>query len=537
MLSRAYTNWPKNFEDRYYQNELWEKTDLYTKFLDSVNLYPDQIALADKNTSISYNQLLNLVDHTYRYLATRGYKKGDAVILHFPNSITFYVMLFACFKMGVIPVLALSAHKFFEINYFVQKVKAKGYFTSDIKDLRAFEEFSNKLNKAHPYLQDIESIDYLKLKSSKDKVEKPASHILEPIDGKDVALFQLSGGTTGTPKLIPRTHDDYYCSIRDSNKRCEVSSFTSYLAVLPSGHNFPLSSPGALGIIFSGGKVVIADNAMPLVSFSLIEKHQVTMAALVPSLFRSWMYSSQKDRFDLSSLEVIQVGGQRLLPELAKRTFDVFGCKLQQVFGMAEGLVCYTKLSDDYKKIWYTQGKPMSEYDEILILDDEGKKVSTGTAGHLLVRGPYTIRGYFDAAEHNKKAFTEDGFYKTGDIASIDVDGYLTVRGRFKEQINRAGEKISCDEIENLLLEIDGIKEAALVSFPDEFLGEKSCAFILTNAPESIDSKMIREHFNKRQVAAYKIPDRVEVLDRFPYSAVGKVDKLHLQNYLTGSVK
>lgn len=135
------------------------------------------------------------------------------------------------------------------------------------------------------------------------------------------------------------------------------------------------------------------------------------------------------------------VGGSKFSAEAAKRVRPVFDCQLQQVFGMAEGLVNYTRLDDPDEIVIYTQGRPMSPYDEVKIVDNEDQELPIGETGHLLTRGPYTIQGYYKAPEHNEKAFTKDGFYRTGDIVRCTKDGYLIVEGRAKDQINRGGEK------------------------------------------------------------------------------------------------
>lgn len=199
---------------------------------------------------------------------------------------------------------------------------------------------------------------------------------------------------------------------------------------------------------------------------------------------------------------------------------------------MAEGLVNYTRLNDSEHVITHTQGKPMSPYDEVRIVDDEDVEVEQGQAGHLLTRGPYTIRGYYKAEEHNARSFTTDGFYRTGDIASLTADGYLVVEGRAKDQINRGGDKVAAEEVENHLLAHPGVHDAALVSMPDEYLGERSCAFIVPSG-EALAVAEIKSFLRNRGLASYKIPDRIELVDAFPKTQVGKVSKKALREMLT----
>src|SRR5690606_32527412 len=191
------------------------------------------------------------------------------------------------------------------------------------------------------------------------------------------------------------------------------------LAALPAAHNFPMSSPGFLGVLHAGGTVVLAPDPSPKSALALIETERVTITAVVPPIALLWLdaveHGTQRDR-DLSSLRVLQVGGAKFAPEAARRVRPVLGCTLQQVFGMAEGLVNYTRLDDPEDIATTTQGRPLSPADEIRIVDDADRPVPDGEVGHLLTRGPYTIRGYYRADEHNAAAFTADGFYRTGDL-------------------------------------------------------------------------------------------------------------------------
>ncbi len=221
----------------------------------------------------------------------------------------------------------------------------------------------------------------------------------------------------------------------------------------------------------------------PEAAFPLIERERVTVTGLVPGLLNSWTESPLKTRHDLSSLRLIQVGGARLGRDLAEQVRAGFGCAVQQVFGMTEGLLNFTRLDDPEDIVFGTQGKPLSPDDEIKVVDDADMEVTPGSPGHLLARGPYTIRGYYRAPEHNATAFTAEGFYRTGDIVRQLPSGHLVVVGRAKDQINRGGQKIAAEEIENHLSAHPDIVEAAVVAMPDSFLGERTCAHVVSANP------------------------------------------------------
>jgi len=344
----------------------------------------------------------------------------------------------------------------------------------------------------------------------------------------DVAFMQISGGSTGLSKLIPRTHDDYIYTLRESAVICGLDERSVFLAALPIAHNFPMSSPGVLGALYAGARVVLSPNPSPETAFALIERERVTVTSLVPPLVLLWLEARKTSTRDLSSLQVMQVGGAKLASEVARRIRPQLGVTLQQVFGMAEGLVNYTRLTDPEELIVACQGRPISPDDEVLILDDLGEPVADGEPGHLLTRGPYTIRAYHNNASANARSFTDDGFYRTGDIVKRDAQGNLTVQGRATDHINRAGEKISAEEIEDHLLAHPHVFDAAVVSIPDDYLGERSCAFIIPKGDKP-KGAALKQWIRQRGLADFKVPDQIVFVEKFAETAALKMSRKELR--------
>jgi 2,3-dihydroxybenzoate-AMP ligase len=353
----------------------------------------------------------------------------------------------------------------------------------------------------------------------------------------DVAFFLLSGGTTGLPKLIPRTHDDYSYNLRASGEACAFDADTVYLVSLPIAHNFPLGCPGTLGTMHVGGRVVLNNDPTAAGAFPIIERERVTVTALVPALAIRWLEAPELAQHDLSSLRLLQVGGARLNAETAHRITQLLGCTPQQVFGMAEGLLNYTREGDSTDAVENSQGRPISTADELRIVDPEGDEVPEGEMGELLTRGPYTIRGYSLAPEHNANAFTEDGFYRTGDLVRRRSDGNLVVEGRLKDLVNRGGEKISGEEIENLLLGHPKVFNVAVVPMPDRVLGERTCAYVIPQPGADVTLGELVAFLKEHNLAAFKLPERLEITDAFPLTAVGKVNKGLLREDVTRKIE
>lgn len=263
------------------------------------------------------------------------------------------------------------------------------------------------------------------------------------------------------------------------------------------------------------------------VAFELIEREQVTVTALVPPLVRLWVDATEWDTRDLSRLQLLQVGGAKLDTALAGQVRPRLGCLLQQVFGMAEGLLNYTRLDDPDELIMTTQGRPMSPADEVRIVDRTGADVADGEIGELWTRGPYTLRGYYRVPDHNATAFTPDGYYRTGDLVRRLPSGHLVVEGRSKDVINRGGENVSAAELEEHLLAHPIVAQAAVIALPDQTLGELVCAVIVASGT-SPKLKEIKAFLTDRGLARYKLPDKLVVLDQLPSTAVGKINKREL---------
>lgn len=534
--------YPDDFATHYRLKGYWIGQNLSDFLQQSATNFAENSAILAKNTHLSYQQLNQLVDFCATQLYRHGLRSGDKAVVQLPNCYQFYVIFFALIRLGVLPIMSLPAHRYAELNSFFQQTDAQAYFCADFGAQKFdYRELARKCQHSNPALQHVfilgEPAEFCRLDDLMQ--EQPIlAQARCPSSADQVAFLQLSGGSTGIPKLIPRTHDDYLYSVRESAKICRLDQSSRLLMVLPAAHNFSMSSAGALGIFHAGGAVVLGHDPSPDTAFALMQQYNVTDACLVPALVRPWMDKARKEQNPiLSTLRCLQVGGARLPDSIAASLINDFNVKLQQVFGMAEGLVNYTHLDMSAEQIIHTQGVKISEDDEILVVDDHDQPVAVGEIGHLLTRGPYTIRGYYRAAEHNARSFTPDGFYRTGDLVCIRKDGCIVVAGRSKEQINRGGEKIATEEVEQALLTHPQVRLAALIAMPDEMLGEKSCAFIAWHQQDHDASiirrgMQLRQYLNSYGLATYKIPDRIEFIEQFPYTAFGKIDKKVLRQHL-----
>lgn len=451
----------------------WDEYVFSKEILSWTKEFKNRMALVDGDTRITYEELEKIIYYCWEKLDEIGISKGDKIAVQMENHAEFAVCILTLLTIGAVPILILPAQKRKEVEGILKTARPKMYICDT--EMASIKKLISENNIYVDVLNKELFSQAINLRSSMSCIERCLSN---EIRADDMALLLLSGGTTGIPKLIPRTHGDYIYNVRKISERCGLNEQSVFLAVIPMAHNFALANPGLLGTLMNGGTVVVCPDAAPIEIFSLIEQEKVTYTAFVPSVLKMCIeYRNFDDCDDLSSLEMILVGGAMLQEEVARKVDSVLNGKLIQVFGTAEGLICTNSPNDSYEIRVSCQGKPISEFDEIRIVDDDGNDVLDGEVGELITKGPYTIKGYYLLAD-NYRYFNKDGYYLTGDKARINKDGNIQILGRVREQINRAGEKIMPSEVEEVIQRNPKIIDCAVVGIEDDILGNKICAYV-----------------------------------------------------------
>jgi 2,3-dihydroxybenzoate-AMP ligase len=517
---------PPEFAERYRAKGYWQDKPLAQEFDAVFKSYRDRVALVDGERSYTYRDIDEMTDRLALNLLDLGLEPLDRVVPTLPNVAEFVLLYFALQKIGAIPIAALVTHRFAEVNQFVRLSGATTCVYPERQGDFAFEPMIRRVQEANPHLRFCISMPKLEdLIHRKPRLgrEELARIRIEPTDP---CIFQLSGGTTGIPKLIPRTHNDYAYNSRTAAPVCGVTGDSVLLLALPIAHNLPLACPGIQGYFFEGAKVVLSPTTRPEDLFRLIEKHRCTHIKVVPALLIRMINDPSISRFDLSSLKIIQSGGQRMQPEVRLKTRELIpSAFVQENFGMSEGTLFFVRLDDPQEVKLETCGRPICEDDEVKLVDDEGREVPDGEVGELTCRGPYTLRGYYGVPEYNARQFTPDGFYRSGDLMRKHSSGNFVVEGRKKDLINRGGEKISCEEIENLILMHPAVQNVACVPVPDPHLGEKMCACLVLKPGKTVGLPELVEFLKGKEIAKFKLPERILICDDFPVSSFGKVSK------------
>ena len=529
--------WPADLARLYRARGWWEGVTIPEMLARSAARHPEKTALVAGDLRLSYRDLVEISDRLSCGFLAAGIKPLDRVVVQLPNGPDFVYTYLALTRIGAVPVMALRAHRHTEIRHFVRASGATAYVIPDRLGSFDYRTMASEVRADFPDLRAVfvvgepgaGQLDLRAMIAAPMPLEavRAALAQVRP-DPSEVATMLLSGGTTSLSKLIPRTHDDYVLNARLCGRAGGFGEDTVFMAILPLGHNYNLASPGMLGAWYHGGCVVLSPSGDAADVFSLVAREKVTVIAAVVPLISNWLNSTVPDNYDLSSLRVIQNGGARLAPELRSRIQTRFGCTPQEIYGTAEGLINMVPLDAPEEMILNSSGVPVCEDDEIKVLDDEGREVPDGEQGELATRGPYTIHGYYKAPEKNREAFTPDGFYRMGDIVRKEGRHVFT-EGRKKDLINRGGEKISCEEVENLIFGHPRVKAVTLVAMPDPVFGEKACAFVITKDGEGLEFDDLIGFLRRQNIASFKLPERLEVVGEFPLSPVGKILKRALR--------
>lgn len=520
--------WPEEFERRYIETGYWGTRTLGVLPREWAKRNLDATALVDRDRRLSYADLDREVDDLAEGFLSRGIRAGETVLLQLPNTVEFVVVFFALARIGALPVLLLPAHRRAEIEHVGRLSDAVAYIVADRHEGFDNRVLADELLEVLPSLRDVfvlgDAGHHTALSEVPAVASPPAADAGRP---EGLAVLLLSGGTTGRPKLIPRTHRDYVYNAEASAAVTGLTADDVYLAALPIGHNLPWASPGVIGTLSVGGTVVLAPAPSPDIAFGLIEREHATFTAVVPSLARLWAELAPILPEDLSTLRQVMIGGARCDAALVDAVSSTLGVRVIQSLGMAEGLLTQTRPEDSAAIVRTSQGMPISPGDEVRVRDADGNDLAAGEVGELWARGPYTIRGYYRAPEHNRTAFDADGFYRTGDLVHLLPGGHLVVDGRIKEVVNRGGENVSETELEEELRQHPAISDVAVFGIPDTELGEiVGAALVLAAGTERPPATAeLRAFLRERGLARFKYPDRVIAVDRLPLTGVGKVDK------------
>ncbi|WP_238421972.1 (2,3-dihydroxybenzoyl)adenylate synthase [Gordonia sp. 'Campus'] len=523
----------------YRQAGEWTDRPLARRLQDTVDRFPDRPAVVTDVASMTYAELGTRTDRIAAGLLDLGLVPGDPVLFQTGNRIETVLVWYGCVKAGLVPVATLAAHRAHEIGHISRAVGAVGHV---VEAGLGFDlvEFARQQAQGHPTLRSILTVGAVGGEDGTHPVETlgadtpPAEararveSVQSGIDPLDVCAFQLSGGTTGVPKVIPRLHVEYWDNALLYARRLGWTEETRVAHLIPIIHNAGISC--GLHAAHSVGACLVLATADVSKAFPLMARERATDVLIGHGHYQA-VAGPEFDEPSAFLRNVILSGAKP-----GRELFDRAGGRTRwvgQLFGMSEGMFTVSPRNAPEESRLTTVGTPIASRDEIRILEPGSEvEVADGEVGELSCRGPYTIPGYFDAREHNRAAFTTDGFYRTGDLAKVvlvDGERHVSVEGRIKDLINRGGEKINAEEIEQLLVTHPRVRNAAVVAMPDPRLGERTCAYLVTADGEPVSMASVRAHLEELGVAKFKWPERLEHVPELPQTNVGKIDKKRLR--------
>jgi len=517
---------------RYREQGLWGTRTIAEELHVVAQAHPDRTAVVALDGELTYRELDARTDALAAGLVGLGLGPGDPVLFQVTNRLGAIVAWYGVLKAGLIPVCTLAAHRGHEIGEISRRVGAVAHLVDDASHRFDLVGFAVEQQHDHPTLRhvlvlgtDDRGITLASLAAGIDPetAHKAVEQAQQATGPDEVAVFQLSGGTTGVPKVIPRLHAEYWYNAAQYARSWGWGPDSRIAHLVPIIHNAGIVC--ALHAAHSvGARLILAVPDLD-VSLPLLTEHGVTHVLLGQSHYAA--FDSPGFTAAARTLKEIVLSGAKVPPPI----FDALerrGLWSGQLFGMGEGLLATTRPGSPRQARATTVGTPISPLDEVRVLEPgTEEELPDGQVGELCCRGPYTLRGYFDAPEYNARAFTTDGFYRTGDLASIQtIEGgrFISIDGRIKDLINRGGEKVNAEEVELLLLRHPRIAAAAAVAMPDPRLGERTCAYLVVRG-EPLTLAEVQQHFAQLEVAKFKWPEHLEHVVELPRTKVEKVDK------------
>lgn len=519
----------------YFESGAWRARTVGDALRETAQRCGDRVAIITDEGNLSFAELDERSERLGAALLDMGLLPGDRAIFQMGTTPDTAVALLACYKAGIVPVCSLPQHRELEIGQLVRQSGARGYFVQ--ADFSAFDlvGFAQSMVQAHPGLKFLVLArgSAAGLPTIRDLIDgMPLSRARALLADRgpgceDVLAFQLSGGTTGVPKIIPRFHAEYLAHSLACARMYETGEDDRIIWALPLLHN-AAQVYVLMPLVLLGLSAVLMPRVDVPRMLELIEAHRVTRAISIGPIAPQLMAYDNLARHDLSSLRLFTT------MSAADRLEAHLNVPCSNLFGITEGLLMGSPPSAPAQVRHKTQGRSGCEQDVIrLLIPGTETPAAAGQAGELCFRGPATAPGFFDAPEANAQAYTSDGFYRTGDMMTVQVhDGqaYYVFQGRLRDNINRGGEKIGCEEVEALVSAHPAVSEARLVAMPDPIYGEKGCIFIVPRPGH--DAPTVQEllaFLVAQGLAKYKCPERVESIDAFPVTKVGKLDKAALR--------
>lgn len=532
-------------DDGYWTEELFY--DFYDR---NAKEMPDKEALVDSKYRVTWAQAKKMVDAMAISWVEMGIPKSSRIIIQSPNSVYGFLARVACERAGLISLTVYPYLRQRELEYMLEKTEATAVVIPEVYRKFNYLDMYRELQERFSHLKYFFLFDdsvpegapegtFSLTQMVEERMKKPVDESIlndRRLDAKwDVALLTTTSGTTGIPKLVEWPSAPRVCTSKGRVDIWKLNKDDITMAIAPH-------AGGAAGTLtyfaapLAGAKTVMLEEFTPEGALALIEKEKATAIGVVPThLVR--MLEADHRKYDLSSLRFIRSAGGYLSPQVAEEAEEAFGASITSDLGTQDkGSVSGCSVEDTKELRRRTVGR-MLPGNKVKLLDEEGNVVPEGEPGILYFRGPHAPAGYYRDEELTATVFDEDGWCTTEDIVSFD-QGCLWILGRAKDMIIRGGQNIYPAEIEGLLNEHPKVASVAIVGYPDRAMGEKCCAYVIPKSGETFTFEEMVDFLKGKQLAMYKLPERLEVVDEFPaVGDSGKVNKETLKKDIKAKIE
>lgn len=498
---------------------------LNTIYQNSLHNNPDKDAIIFKEQSLTYRQLDETVRQYAATLSSHGIGYGDRVAMFMGNRPELVELSLACFFIGAVAVPLNSRYLADEVMYACRKSKP-GVFITDahrlpiVKKLRAKPEFPK-----HFYVLDGNPQDDIGSWTQVIKPARPMGSFQLPDNPDHPALILFTSGSTSKPKGVTHTHKSILATLqsRQETQRLEKEDIILVGTLICHG-------AGSIGAIYpslyTGGTILLLEKYDPSDWLESVIKYRPTRAGLLPTQLLDAVTHEQAKSVDFSSLKEVMTGGGIVSHDLYVKIRKVTGLELMEGYGLTECEgVCLPRYYETIKP--GTIGRPRAGV-EVMLVDQSGNEVETGSSGEIWVKSDSVMAGYWEDQENTAKTFT-NGWLKTGDLASRDVEGVFSFTGRIKELIIKGGSNVSPGEVEQVLDDHPEVVISGVIGVHDAHYGELIHAFVeMKEGSQSTEAVKLLQRYTAEKLAAYKVPDRWTLLEKLPRNKVGKIDRVKL---------
>ena len=473
---------------------------------------PDHVAIKLDDIELTYAALDGASAHIAGLLAEHGFQRGDRVGIMLPNVPYFPVVYYGVLRAGgiVVPMNVLLKKR--EVAYYLSDSGAKLLFAwhGFAEDAQAGAE------QAGAECVVVEPGTF----EEQVGAASPETAVADTADD-DTGVLLYTSGTTGQPKGAELTHANLTLNARGSAELFDLGSEGITLGALPLFHSFGQTC-GMNATISDGGTLTLLPRFEPAKALEIIQRDQVNVFQGVPTMYGAMLHHSDRERYDVSSVQLCSSGGSAMPVELLRSFEEAFGCKILEGYGLSESSPVASFNHRDRERKPGSIGTPIRNV-EMKIVDDDRAEVDQGEVGEIVIRGYNVMKGYWQRPEETAETIV-DGWLHTGDMGRVDEDGYFYVVDRKKELIIRGGYNVYPREIEEVLYEHPAVREAAVLGVPhDEYGEEVGAAVVLKDDAEATPDEL--RDYVKEQVAAYKYPRVVWLVDDLPKGPTGKILK------------